>query len=143
MLKYLRDVATGNDPVRALKVLENCINKMVLEWCKENKEKLTSKEYVIDHAFKTYYFDHLGLKAEDVEVVEKTENRVICRWCCPCQVLEICKMLKLDTRIVCKEAFEKPANTLLKHINPRLHFGRNYNKIRPHAEFCEEIIEVL
>lgn len=143
LLKYLRNVVTGNDSARALKVLENRVNEMVLEWCERNKEKLVSKEPLIDHAFKVYYFDHLGLKPEHVEVVEKTKNRVICRWRCSCQVLEACKMLKLDTRIVCREAFEKPANTLLKQINPRLCFGRNYDKIRPYAEFCEEIIEIL
>jgi len=116
LLKYLRNVTKAEDQVRALKVLENRINEMVLEWCEENKEKLVSKEPLIDYAFKVYYFDHLGLKSKDVEVVERTKNRVICRWRSACEVLEACKMFKLDTRIVCREAFEKPANTLLEKI---------------------------
>jgi hypothetical protein len=85
----------------------------------------------------------MELSPEDVEIVEKTEKTVVCRWRNPCQVLEKCKTLKLDTRIVCREVFEKPANILLKQIDQRLNFRRNYDKIRPYTDFCEEIIEIL
>lgn len=143
LLKYLKAVATEKDQTKPLKALENCITEMVLDWCKNNKEKLVAREPLIDHAFNVYYFDHMKFNPKDVEVVEKTEKRVLCRWRNPCQVLEECKLLKLDTRIVCREAFEKPAKTLLKQIDPKLNFRRNYKKIRPYTDFCEEIIEIL
>ena len=126
-----------------LKALEICITKMTLSWCKNNKEKLVVKEQLIDHAFNVYYFDALRLNPEDVEIVEKTEKRIVCRWRNPCQVWKKCKMLKLDTKIVCREAFEKPAKILLKQIDQKLNFRRNYDKIRPYTDFCEEIIEIL
>lgn len=126
-----------------LKALEICITKMTLDWCKNNKEKLVAKEPLTDHAFNVYYFDALRLNPENVEIVEKTGKSVVCRWRNPCQVLEKCKMLRLDTKIVCREAFEKPAKILLKQIDPRLNFRRNYDKIRPYTDFCEEIIEIL
>lgn len=53
-----------------LKALEIYITKMVLDWCKNNKEKLVAKEPPIDHAFNVYYFDHMGFNPEGVEIVE-------------------------------------------------------------------------
>jgi hypothetical protein len=52
-------------------------------------------------------------------------------------------MLGLDTREVCKKVFEKPTEKLIQEINPRLKFTRNYKKIRPYADYCEEIIELI
>ena len=98
---------------------------------------------MVEHAFNVYYFEHLGLDPKDVEVVERTERRIVCRWRNFCEILEACKMLGLDTRVVCKGAYEKPTNVLLKRIDPRLNFRRNYDKIRPYSGFCEEIIELL
>jgi hypothetical protein len=74
--------------------------------------------------------------------VEHTQKRIVMRWWNPCPTLEACNKLGLDTREVCKKAYEKPVQEFLKQINPRLRFGRNYESIRPHAACCEEIIEL-
>ncbi|RLF97358.1 nucleoside deaminase, partial [Thermococci archaeon] len=45
-------------------------------------------------------------------------------------------------RKVCKKGWEKSVQLLIEKINPKLRFTRNYNKIRPYTEYCEEIIEL-
>ena len=57
-----------------------------------------------------------------------------------CPALEACNILGRDTREICKEHSERATEELIKRINPELKFGRNYEKIRPHAAYCEEII---
>jgi hypothetical protein len=55
--------------------------------------------------------------------------------------LEACKVLQLDTRKVCRLYSECSTDTLVKQIHPKLRFSRNYEKLRPYHESCEEIIE--
>lgn len=59
-----------------------------------------------------------------------------------CPTLEACKILKLDTRHVCKRLNESSTDTLIKQIDCRLSFSRNYNKLRPYTEYCEEMISL-
>lgn len=143
MLSYVKAVAREIGLSRALRILEECITEMVLDWCRRNQGKLVPRGPILEYAFNIYYLDHLGLDPKDVEIVEKTENRIVCRWRNFCEILDACKMLGLDTRIICKEAYENPAKVLLERINPRLNFRRNYDRIRPYVDFCEEVIEIL
>ena len=76
----------------------------------------------------------------DGEIIEQSEKRLVMRWRNPCPTLEACRKLGLDTREVCKKAFEKPVEEFLKTINPKLRFDRNYEHIRPYTAYCEEII---
>ena len=39
------------------------------------------------------------------------------------------------------EEMEKSAQKLVSKINPNLKFSRNYEAIRPHDEYCEEMID--
>ncbi|MCD6403685.1 MAG: hypothetical protein J7L59_00675 [Nanoarchaeota archaeon] len=91
---------------------------------------------------KIFYEIYLGLKiGKDGEIVELCKSKLVTRWWNFCPVLEACKKLGLDMRIVCRLAYHRPVEFFLKHIDPRLRFDRNYEKIRPHAPYCEEIIE--
>jgi len=71
---------------------------------------------------------------------EKQMPCIVIRWWNKCPVLEICKKLGLDTKEVCKKSYHQPAQTFLSRIDPRLKFDRNYEAIRPHSSYCEEII---
>jgi len=77
---------------------------------------------------------------KDGIIVHKNSRKIVVRWWNYCPVLEVCRKLGLDTRIVCKLAYHKPVELFLKRINPKLGFNRNYEKIRPYAPYCEEII---
>jgi len=57
-----------------------------------------------------------------------------------CPTLEACKILGLETRRVCKLSNEKSTIALVQAVDPRLTFSRNYEKLRPYSEYCEESI---
>jgi tRNA(Arg) A34 adenosine deaminase TadA len=58
----------------------------------------------------------------------------------PCPTLEACNLLKLDTRKVCRAAYEKSTQAFLSQLDPRLRFLRSYDEIRPYAHHCREMI---
>jgi len=113
-----------------------------LKWIKENKHKLKNmKGSDVEKAYKLFYLEYLNIKEKDIEIVEKSERKIILRSYNFCPVLEACKKLNLDTRIICKKLYERPTQIFIQQINPNLKFKRNYEKIRPYVPYCEEIIE--
>jgi ribosomal protein S18 acetylase RimI-like enzyme len=57
-----------------------------------------------------------------------------------CPTLEACKILGMDTRHICKLYNERSTDRLVKEVHPNLKFTRNYEKLRPYCEYCEEMI---
>ncbi len=57
--------------------------------------------------------------------------------------MEACKKGNFDTREVCKKGWEKSVQEFVEEINPKIKFSRNYEKIRPHAKYCEETFELV
>lgn len=81
-----------------------------------------------------------GISEEEAPIVERTAHRLVFHSQNFCPTLEACQILGLDTRRVCKGYNENSAEVLIRQIDPRLRFTRNYEKIRPYAEYCEEMI---
>jgi hypothetical protein len=79
---------------------------------------------------------------KDGEIIERSEKRIVSRWWNPCPTLEACQRFGLDTREICKKAYHRPVEELLKQLHPGLRFERNYECLRPHAAYCEEIISL-
>jgi len=126
---------------KALEHLEKCVTEKWLSWLDKNLKTLNKKEDIIEDAYRIFYKGYLGISApKDGEIIEKTDKKLVTRWRNHCPILEACEKLGLDTREVCKKAYHKPAQVFLSKIDPRLKFNRNYNHIRPHAPYCEEII---
>jgi len=46
----------------------------------------------------------------------------------------------LDRLVIYKLAYHKPVELFLRKISRKLRFDRNYDRIRPYAPYCEEII---
>lgn len=86
---------------------------------------------------------YLGLGPREVPVVYEDERKIIWRSYNFCPVLEACKRLGIDTREVCRQTEEKPFQELISRISPNLKFSRNYEKIRPYEQYCEEMIVQL
>lgn len=84
----------------------------------------------------------LGIGPEEAPVVARSETSLTFRSCNFCPTLEACKILGLDPRWVCKRLNEASTDLLLKQLNPRLRFSRNYERLRPHAPFCEETLHL-
>jgi hypothetical protein len=125
----------------ALAYLEQCVIEKRSAWLQANFHEIANENDPLMAGYRWFYEKYLGASMpKDGEIVEHTERRIVMRWWNPCPTLAACQKLGLDTREVCKKAYEKPVQEFLKRVDPRLRFGRNYENIRPHADFCEEII---
>src|SRR3989338_9194677 len=78
----------------------------------------------------------LNPKGISTEMISENLLRIESRNFCP--YLEACQWLGMDTRFVCKEIGEPSIIAFFHEINPHLDFYRNYDKIRPYSDYCEE-----
>jgi hypothetical protein len=128
---------------QALTLLEQCVIERRLSWWERNKDRLVLSGDPCLDAFEVFYKSYLGVSLpEEGEIFSKNEIRWITRWWNRCPTLEACQQLGLDTREVCLKVYERPVQALFERLHPGLRFRRNYAAIRPHAGYCEEIIEL-
>ena len=126
---------------KALEYLEQCVIEKRLSWLDKNLEALEKTGNPIDDGYRIFYETYLGISTpRDGEVVETTGEKLVTRWWNYCPTLEICQKLGLDTREICQKAYHKPVQVFLSKIDPKLRFERNYEALRPHTAYCEEII---
>jgi tRNA(adenine34) deaminase len=113
-----------------------------LEWYRREKGNLRLGSG--DSAERAYrlLLAKLGIAEAEAPVVHKEEGRVVFHSRNFCPTLEACGILGLDTRRICRLCNEEAADRLIRQLDSRLRFSRNYDKIRPYGEYCEERIEV-
>ena len=129
-----------NADLKKLKQLSVDLLEKRLDWfIKQNIDHVSND--CLDAAYRLF-LKKLGIAAEEAPIVERDSNRIVIHSKNFCPTLEACKILDLDTRVICKNLSEKPTQGLLRQLNPNLIFKRNYNKIRPYAPYCEEMISV-
>lgn len=90
----------------------------------------------------SFYYRFLGLRKEYVEVVKLTERELVTISRNPCPILKLTLLLRLDTRYTCRLVSETVCKFVLKRMNPRLVFERNYDYIRPYRDGCMERIYI-
>ncbi|GAP12378.1 cytosine/adenosine deaminases [Longilinea arvoryzae] len=111
-----------------------------LAWFAENRHKL---DFLNGDPLESAYeliLRRLGLTPSEAPIVEKDHHRLVFHSLNFCPTLEACQILGLDTRSICKRYNENSMNALIRQIDPRLRFARNYEKLRPYAAYCEEMI---
>jgi len=114
-----------------------------LRWLKNNAALISSlKGDDLERAYRLVLLK-LRIEEADAPVVFKDSSRIVFHSNNSCPTLAACMALGLDTRVVCGRVLEKPTDLLVKRINPSLHFSRNYEFIRPYAQYCEEIISYI
>ena len=91
-------------------------------------------------AYEMLFFEYMGLPAAELPVVYETETEIAWRSLNPCPTLAACQALGLDTRRVCRGAYEKSTQALVSQLDPQLRFLRSYTEIRPYAPHCLERI---
>ena len=142
--ELFREILKASDEIgmdEALTYLSQCVIEKRSAWLQANLPEAIHENDPVTAGYQWFYENYLGISVpKDGEIVEHTEKRIVIRWWNPCPTLEACKKLGLDTRAVCQKAYERPVQEFLKYINPKLKFDRNYENIRPHAAYCEEII---
>jgi tRNA(Arg) A34 adenosine deaminase TadA len=77
---------------------------------------------------------------EQAPIIYRDANKIVFHSMNFCPTLEACKILELDTRHVCSYYNEGSTDSLVKQVDPRLSFRRNYEKLRPYSDYCEEMI---
>ena len=82
----------------------------------------------------------MGLRPEDLPILQENETEIVWASQNACPTLAACGRLGLDTRVVCRKAYEKSTQAFVSAIDPELRFLRNYRQIRPYADRCEERI---
>jgi tRNA(adenine34) deaminase len=141
LFQTVLDVAQEASLDVALECLEQCAVEKRTAWLDENLPGLERTDDPIDDAYRIFYEVYLGLSApRDGEVVERASGRMVTRWWNPCPTLDACQKLGLDTREVCQKAYHRPVQVFFSRIHPGLRFERNYEALRPHTPYCEEII---
>ncbi len=112
------------------------------KWFHENKAGFTFiSGDLLDSAYRLL-LKRLQIVREEAPVVQRSGNRIVFHSMNFCPTLEACRILGLDTRDVCKKMNEASTDTLLKQIDNRLRFSRNYEKLRPYSDYCEEMISL-
>lgn len=111
-----------------------------LKWFQENKQSL---DFLHGNSLERAYnllLCRFGITNVEAPIIELDNNRVTFHSMNFCPTLEACKILNLDTRYICKLYNEKSTDSLIKQIDSKLRFERNYERVRPHSEYCEEMI---
>ncbi len=125
------------------KSLESKILSKRLAWFENNKETILPqlRGTDVEKAYQLILIK-LDIAENNAFITERSPGKIVFHSMNPCPTLEACKIMGLDTRKVCRAITEKPTEELIKKINPKLRFTRNYNILRPYAEYCEEIISL-
>ena len=121
--------------------IEREVAQKRIAWVTQNKRAAGESDHPSPRqAFETFFFEYMGLPAKDLPVLSETDTEIVWRSLNPCPTLEACQRLGLDTRLVCREAYEKSTQAFLSQLDPQLRFLRSYAEIRPYSEHCKESI---
>jgi tRNA(Arg) A34 adenosine deaminase TadA len=125
---------------KSLREIEQAVTEKRLTWWADHPYLKAVEPVSPRYAFECMFFDYMGLKKDDLPILSVTETEITWASKNPCPTLEACGRLKLDTRKVCRHAYEKSTQAFISQLNPRLRFVRSYTEIRPHAKICRESI---
>jgi len=121
--------------------IEADVSAKRIAWVRQNRERLNLPSSPSPRqAYELLFRNYMGLALEELPVVAETETLIEWLSANPCPTLEACNLLKLDTRKVCRAAYEKSTQAFLSQLDPRLRFLRSYDEIRPYAQYCREMI---
>ncbi len=114
--------------------------KRRVEWFDEKKSTFRFiSDNPADSAYKLL-LHRFNIDSSEARIVEQSGSRIVFHSKNFCPTLEACKILDYDTRYICKQYNEGSTDALIKKIDSRLKFDRNYEKLRPYTDYCEEMI---
>ena len=112
-----------------------------VEWFqREGHLLLVAGQSTLEQAYRLL-LARLSISETEAPVSARDEKRIVFQSRNFCPTLEACRILRLDTRTVCRLCTEEATDRLVKQVDPRLRFRRNYQAMRPHSDSCEEMIE--
>ena len=111
-----------------------------LDWFKEKRSTFSFINHnLLDSAY-NLLLCRMNIDSSKAQIIDRTDHRIVFRSRNFCPTLEACKILNYDTRYICKNYNENATDVLIKQIDHRLKFDRNYDKLRPYSDYCEEMI---
>lgn len=112
-------------------------------WWDTREHAAPEKPHTPRDAYEALFFDYMGLDPDDLPVVYEDRNEIVWTSCNACPTLDACAALGLDTRTVCRGAYEKSTQAFVSRMDPQLRFLRSYTDIRPQSGHClERIVRV-
>jgi tRNA(Arg) A34 adenosine deaminase TadA len=121
--------------------IEKEVAQKRIAWLTQNQRPAGKPDHPSPRqAFEALFFDYLGLPDNELPVLSETDTEIVWRSLNRCSTLEACQRLGLDTRQVCRAAYEKSTQAFLSQLDPQLRFLRSYAEIRPYTEHCKESI---
>ena len=112
-----------------------------LAWWDSHHTDLQLSGALPRQAYTMVFLIYMGLDPAEVPVVFEDDQRIAWHSRNFCPTLDACQRLGLDTRVVCREATERSVEGLIRRLDDRLRFGRNYESgLRPYTAYCEEQI---
>ena len=127
---------------RSLRELEAETTAKRMGWLEGRADFLRSASITPRLLFETLFFEYMGLTRADLPVVSESGEQITWLSRNPCPTLEACTRAGLDTRTVCKGAYERPTQAFLSWFDPRFRFIRDYGEIRPWSNHCREQISI-
>ncbi len=112
-----------------------------ISWFKRNYQAHDAhKRLSPREGYELLFHVYMGLSEEELPVLSETESEIVWLSRNRCPTLDACHELGLDTRVVCRAAYEKSTQALLSQLDPQLRFLRSYDEIRPYSGHCKEMI---
>ena len=140
LFQYIMSAADAITLDNGFSHLERCVIEKRLSWFQENAGVVKTVKNPLERAYRLFYEQYLGLTVpHDGTIVERTETTLVMRWWNHCPTLEACNTCGLDTRDICRKVYHRPVQEFVSRIHPKLHFERNYDHVRPHVDYCEEM----
>ena len=111
-------------------------------WFQENKARFGFiSSDLLDSSYRLL-LERFDITPDEAPIVHKTADRIVFHSKNFCPTLEACRLLGLNTRHVCRLINENSTDILLKQLDKKLCFSRNYDKLRPYEAYCEEMISI-
>ncbi|MPM12880.1 tRNA-specific adenosine deaminase [bioreactor metagenome] len=131
----------GADDQKLKELNEDSIRRRI-KWFQENRDRFDFiSQDLLDSGYQLL-LERFRISSDEAPVIHKTDKAIVFHSMNFCPTLEACRILDLDTQYICKKLNENSTDTLLKQIDKRLIFSRNYDKLRPYSEYCEESISL-
>lgn len=111
-------------------------------WFDENMARLDFGLADLPYAGYRLLLERFHITENEAPVVMRSAKEIVFHSMNFCPTLEACRILGLDTRYVCKRLNEASTDALVKKIDGRLCFSRNYDCLRPNTAYCEERVSL-
>lgn len=125
---------------KSFRDIEKAVSRKRLNWWASHEALKKGHPVSPHYAFECLFFDYMGLTRSDLPILSESDTEITWASQNPCPTLEACRRLGLDTRDVCRQAYEKSTQAFISQLDPQLRFTRSYTEIRPHAGICRESI---